>query len=467
MAHQAPAIVAATAALLAPVASATADPFEPDAHPPGPASYARLAAQMETHFREGVLRFWFPRSTDKAHGGFLPSFLDDGSPGPDNDKTIVFQSRMTWIAAQVVLRCPDLADDYRPIVEHGLAFLDTKMWDREFGGPFWQLDPTGTLRPGDAGEKHAYGIAFCIYAAAAARQATGSERALDLARRTFRWLDERAHDAAHGGYHEALLRDGTPILGPPPGARAATALLGTPHGFKSMNAHIHLLEAFTALHETWPDPLLTARLNEVFEIVRDRIAAPPGALHLYFAPDWRPVPGHDSYGHDVETAYLLLEAHHALKRDDEARTLAVARSLVDNPLAHGWDAELGGFYDYGSPLGHHCAKEKIWWTQAEGLNALLLMHERFGPETPKYYGAFLRQWAFIWNHQIDHARGEWFHTVAPSGEPERHHPKGSYWKTAYHNGRALLNAAETLRRLAGSPPATPRTTPSRSSPTSP
>lgn len=430
--------------------SPAAERLDPKDYPAGPASYLRLAGQMEHHFREGVLRFWFPRCIDRERGGFHPSFSNDGSPGSDDDRMIVFQSRMTWVAAQVVLRCPDLAEAYRPIVEHGVAGLDETMWDKVCGGPFWQVDAAGKLRAGDPGQKHAYGIAFCIYAAAAAHDATKSRRALDLAQRTFRWLDDHAHDAANGGYREALSRDGSPILEPPPGAKGATALLGTPHGFKSMNAHIHLLEAFTTLHATWPDPMLTARLNELFEIVRDRIAAPPGALHLYLSPEWRPVPGHDSYGHDIETAYLLLEAHHALKRPDEDRTLAVARSLVDNPLRHGWDTEHGGFYDYGSPLGMHCAKEKIWWTQAEGLNALLLMHERFGPETQKYYDAFLRQWAFIWNHQIDHECGEWFQTVSPDGEPERDRPKGSHWKAAYHNGRALLNAAEMLRRLSAS-----------------
>lgn len=444
--------------------AAAAEPMDPANYPAGPTSYLRLAGQMEKHFREGVLAFWFPRCVDRERGGFHPSFLNDGTRGTDDDRMIVFQSRMTWVAAQVVMRCPDLAEAYRPIVAHGVACLDEVMWDKEFGGPFWQVDASGKLRPGDPGRKHAYGIAFCIYAAAAAHEATGSGRALDLARRTFRWLDDHAHDAANGGYHEALRRDGTPILDPPPDATGATALLGTPHGFKSMNAHIHLLEALTGLRAVWPDPVLTARLNEVFEIVRDRIAAPPGALHLYFAPDWRPVPGHDSYGHDVETAYLLLEAHHALERQDADATLAVARSLVDNPLRHGWDKRHGGFYDFGSPLGQHCATEKIWWTQAEGLNALLLMHARFGAETPKYYDAFLRQWAFIWNHQIDHEHGEWFQTVSHDGAPERDRPKGSHWKSAYHNGRALLNAAETLRRLGASPPATPRRTPSPTPP---
>ncbi|HPA17158.1 MAG TPA: AGE family epimerase/isomerase [Verrucomicrobiae bacterium] len=441
-------IFAPLAFLFPTVVAPAAERLDPMQYPAGNTGYTLLAEQMEAHLRQGVLRFWFPRCVDREHGGFRPNFLDDGSPGTENDKTIVFQSRMTWVAAQVALRCPDLAEEFRPYAEHGVGFLAEKMWDKEFGGPFWQLDPTGHLRPGDPGDKHLYGVAFCIYAAAAARQAIGSERAMDLARSTFRWLDQHARDSDHGGYHETLARSGTPILSRPPNAKSEMGILGAPYGFKSMNAHIHLLEALTALHGVWPDPVVTARLNEVFEIVRDRIAVPPGALHLFFAPDWRPVPGLDSYGHDVETAYLLIEAHHALKREDGAKTLAIARSLVDNPLRHGWDHALGGFYDSGSPFGQNRSKDKIWWTQAEGLNALLLMHEHFGNETPKYYEAFLQQWAFIWNYQIDHTSGEWFQTVSPQGEPEHDRPKGSYWKAAYHNGRALLNVVETLRTMA-------------------
>ena len=45
--------------------------------------------------------------------------------------------------------------------------------------------------------------------------------------------------------------------------------------------------------------------------------------------------------------------------------------------------------------------DKEWWVQAEGLNALLLMHERYGKQNPVYFERFLQQWAFIKNHTID------------------------------------------------------------------
>lgn len=424
---------------------------EPAENRPVPETYRRLAAEVETHWTGEVLPAWFPRCVDEKHGGFSPHFLEDWSPGNQNQKTLVFQSRMTWVCAQVAMRYPALKA-YRDYTRHGLDFLEQVMWDKQEGGFFWGLDETGKITETYGTEKHVYGSAFSLYATSAAFQATGDSRALDLAKRSFTWLDRHAHDPVHGGYFEALTRTGRPILG----ARAAGTsgedarefdLIHTAYGYKSMNSHIHLLEALTALSRVWPDALVKARLREVFGLVRDKIAVEPGCLNLFFTPDWRSVPDHDSFGHDVETAYLLLEAAEALDQPDDRKTLAVARSLVDHALRWGWDERLGGFYDRGAAFSPAHGREKIWWTQAEGLNALLLMHQRFGDETPRYFNAMLKQWDFIRNYQVDHRHGEWYEKVSAEGVPPTGQAKGTIWKAAYHNGRALMNVSEMLRRL--------------------
>ena len=237
------------------------------------------------------------------------------------------------------------------------------MWDKQEGGFFWGLDESGKIKASYGGEKHAYGIAFALYGLSAAYEATGERRALDLARRTFAWLDRQAHDAANGGYYEALSRSGATIgssarAGARGGSARTTDLLGTVYGYKSMNSHIHLLEAMTALYRIWPDPLVEKRLRELFLVVRDKIAVEPGCLNLFFTPDWRPVPEHDSFGHDVETAYLLLEAAEALKEPDDAKTLTVARCLVDHALQWGWDERLGGFYDRGAAFARPAGERR-------------------------------------------------------------------------------------------------------------
>lgn len=427
-------------------AAATAE-FNIRGLPPHRQSYLRLADEIESHFQKNIVEYWFPRVVDRQFGGFRPHVLTDGAIGPNNDKTLVYQSRMTWVAAQIALREPSRADEFRGYVRHGIKLLREVLADRDHGGLYWGLDQSGKFKPDWRDEKHAYGIAFAIYAASAAYEATRDADALQLAKDTFRWFDRHAHDAEHGGYYEALSRRGEVLRHAPPGRQRD--LLGTPYGFKSMNSHIHLLEAVTALYEVWPDPLVEQRLGELLEVVRDKVAVEPGCLNLYFTPAWRPVPEHDSFGHDVETAYLLIEASAALGRKNDAATHRMARMLVDHALEYGWDARHGGFYDRGFAFGPAYATEKIWWTQAEGLNALLLMHRLHGGQTTRYWEAFLHQWEFIVRYQTDAEHGEWFESVSHDGRPKPGQAKATIWKAAYHNGRALMNTAAMLRQLAG------------------
>ena len=159
-----------------------------------------------------------------------------------------------------------------------------------------------------------------------------------------------------------------------------------------MNTHIHLLESFTELYQSWKDETLRQRIEELLTIIRDRISAAPGAMSLYFTNEWVALPGHDSYGHDVEAAYLMLEAEEVLGRGKQPATERMARLLVDHALAYGWDQSLGGFFREGTTHGPPEDRRKEWWAQAEGLNALLLMHEKYGQSTDTYFRAFRRQW---------------------------------------------------------------------------
>jgi mannobiose 2-epimerase len=277
----------------------------------------------------------------------------------------------------------------------------------------------------------------------AAFEAVHNQTDLEFAFRTANWLESTAHDIKNGGYYEALARDGKPIL-----TGTGGDFIGTKYGYKSMNSHIHLLEAFTELYRVGKRAGDRKRLEEVFRIVRDRVYVEPGCLNLFFTPDWRPVPDHDSFGHDVETGYLLVEASAALGKPDDVKTWTVARRLIDHSLELGWDNRNGGFYDKGSAFAPATHKAKIWWTQAEGLNALLMMHEKFGKETPRYWQAFEKQWAFIRDKQTDSRNGGWFSEVTETGERIPGREKSNAWTDPYHQGRALLNVTATLKRLA-------------------
>ena len=416
--------------------------------PPNRQVYLKLADEVEAMLRQDVLDVWFPRTVDNQRGGFNSRFSRDWKPLASEGKFSVFQGRMTWISSQVAMRHPELKAQFLPIAEHGLDFLQNVLWDKEYGGFFWGIGDDGRISDSFGDRKELYGESFGLYGAAAAYQATHDPRALKLAQEEFHWMEAHAHDNKNGGYFELLTREGQPVEADPVDLAAHRGPNGSfPAGYKSMNTHIHLLEALSQLYEVWKDETVRKRLEEMLAIVRDRICVDPGVMNLYFTNEWKPIPDHDSYGHDVETAYLMLEAEDSLGVAHDPRTERMAKMLVDHALVYGWDEEHGGFYEEGTTFGKPEDTRKEWWVEMEGLNSLLLMHEKYGSQTDVYFAAFQKQWNFIKTYQADAQFHGIFPVVAADGtaiETE----KGSNWKAAYHDGRALMNVGERLRRMA-------------------
>jgi len=170
-------------------------------------------------------------------------------------------------------------------------------------------------------------------------------------------------------------------------------------------------------------------------------------MNLYFTVEWQPISDHDSYGHDIETAFLMLESDELLNGTADPKTERMAKLLVDHALANGWDEIHGGFYREGTTFGLPEDKRKEWWVQFEGLNSLLLMHQRYGHETDVYFNPFLKQWEFIKKHQVDKEFGGIFDTVESDGTV-MDHTKSRIWKECYHETRTLLNTIARLEALA-------------------
>jgi len=415
-----------------------------------PEAYLNLSKEVNATLDRDVLGVWFPRALDTQRGGFFSNFSHEWKPFGTESKYSVFQGRMTWICSQIVRRRPELKQQYVPCVKHGVDYLTGPLWDKEKGGFFWGLSEKGEISPFYSDGKQLYGMSFALYGLAAAYESTNDPRALEYAQKGFHWIEEHAHDSKNGGYFEYLTRDGRPFEAhPETGVLELAPVSGFPVGYKSMNTHIHLLESFAQLYRVWKDDLLRQRLGQLLVLVRDKICVEPGMMNLYFTDTWQPLPGHDSYGHDVETAYLMLEAEETLANGHDPRTERMARMLVDHALHYGWDQKFGGFYQEGSATGSAELTIKEWWVQFEGLNALLLMHELYGAQTDVYFKAFQLQWNFIQQYQVDSTFHGVYESVAADGRPTAD-LKGSIWKAAYHDGRALLNVSERLNRLAES-----------------
>ena len=412
-------------------------------------SYLRLAAEIETSLQNDDLKKFFPAAIDPA-GGFFENFSQNWTHRtPDTTRSVVYQSRLTWLAAQAAMRYPDLRDPYLAYVRHGAQFLIENQWDKTAGGFWWSVNTDGTPTQPD---KHIYGHGFAIYALAAAYQATHDPQDLDFAKQAFQWMESHAHDSINGGYFEQLRADGSHLKPSPTDNPRATDVLGAKPGQKTMNAHIHLLEALTGLLQVWPDDLVKKRTEEVYQIGLTKIYADPGYLHQYFAEDWTPTTSRDSYGHDIETAYLFAEAASALGKPDDPLCWNVGKNIVDHCLAVAYDPQSHSLNSEGSIDGTgQIDKSRVWWVEAESLNALLLMHERFGKSDTRYWNAFTNQWSFIQSHQIDPTNGGWYNTLTPNDTPLRSKlNKTDAWTEGYHQGRTHALGHRTSEKISDS-----------------
>ena len=401
---------------------------------------ADLISRLDYACREN-LDVRYPAMIDTEHGGFIENYDSKWQPLKEQKKFIVSQARSLWLASEAFSMYPE-KKEYRTAAEAGFRFLKDHMWDQEYGGFYWQLSREGKIMPAPEDGKHVYGISFGIYGCAAYSRIFSDKESLELARRTFEWLDTNSHDGKNGGYFEVLDRKGVPVLDND--KNAGQNMIDGFIGYKTMNAHIHLMESFTELYRIWPDRKLESRLRELFSIIKKNIVSPTGGMHLFFTPDWKPLPGHDSYGHDVETAYLLLETAEVLGMKDEPETLKLAKKMVDNAIDFAWDAEKGGLAEEGEAYRKARDSKKVWWTQAEFLNALLLMDKKFPDDPRGYYALFKKQWQYIDDYLIDHHYKGWYQYGLDSGG-KIDDPKSSAWFCGYHNGRALMNCIRMMR----------------------
>ena len=417
----------------------------------------RLTTALKNAAKQELLEKWYPMAVDNEDGGFYSDITYDFQMGENQDKMIVTQARHVWVNSVAAMRY-SRERGYLKYATHGFEFLRDKMWDQKHGGFYTLVTKKGERIPRENEEKTAYGNAFAIYGLSAYYEASGNEEALDLAKKTFYWLEEHSHDSIYKGYYQSLALDGTPIR------RTADFPSTSEAGYKDQNSSIHLLEALTELYHVWPDALVKTRLEELFLLVRDTIVNEDHYMNLFFTKDWKPVTfnatsrenikkhyylDHVSFGHDVETAYLLLEASEALGRTDTEITLKKGKAMVDHSLATGFDNDLGGFYDggyyfEGADTLEIVNDDKNWWSQAEGLNTLLLMQSYFPEDELHYRGYFDKLLKYVQTYIMDTEHGGWYEWGIDKRPETKTALKGQIWKATYHNYRALINCIDRL-----------------------
>jgi len=385
-----------------------------------------LAARLEK-LSEGVMGFWLEHGPDREHGGFHGTLDREGRPIEPTDKGLIQQARhlfslSTWY--EMVDKKPEV----KALAEGQARFLLDHFRDPASSEFVLTVSREGTVKNP---ARVLYAQSFAIYALVEYARVFGDQKAGEAALACFRSIDG-AHDATHGGYFRQ---------NDPPWLTAGAA--------KETNTHLHLLEAFTALAAHSGDPQVKARLAELFDLFLTRIVQQDGYAALDFTMDFSPFgPKKVSYGHDLETSWLLFEAAKILERTSDPVARGVILTLGHNSSVWGYDAERGGYFDGGLPHGAVTQPNKIWWVQAEAMPSLVRLFEL--THKTEYLDRLDGTIRWIEEHQQDREFGEWYWGILPdlSLDPERGAHKGSEWKSSYHQIRGLLYGVAWLRGMA-------------------
>jgi len=393
-----------------------------------------LRQKVEAEVYGDILPFWLQHALDEEHGGFRGRIANDLTIDAHAGKGLILNARILWTFAKAFHVRRDAA--YLAAAQRAYEYLGRYFVDRDFGGVYWMLDVEG--RPLDT-KKRFYGQAFSVYALAEYFHATGDNEALALALRLVEQIELHGHDNSRGGYFETCERDWTLATD----QRLSEVDMDEK---RSMNTHLHLLEAYATLLRYHEDARVRLRLRELIGIFLDRIIHPISQHSiLFFDEEWKPRSKKISFGHDIETSWLLCEAAEVL--GDTAllgRVREVAVEMAEAVYAQGFDVDGGLLYE-ADPTGI-IDTDKHWWPQAEAVVGLINAYQISGERT--FLEAARKSWEFIEKFIVDHEHGEWFWLVSKAGVPDAGQDKVGPWKCPYHNSRACFEVMERCGKLA-------------------
>ena len=386
-----------------------------------------MKEEVAKHLTENIIPFW-KALRDDTYGGYYGYMDYNLNVDKTAEKGCILNSRITWFFADayILLKDETLLDEAR----HGYEFLRDHCIDKENGGIFWSMTYDG--KPLDT-TKHTYNQAFCIYAFSSYYDASGDEEAIKLAKELQLLIESKCTDAV--GYLEAFTKDFQPESNEKLSENGVLVE-------KTMNTLLHVFEAYTEFYRVSHDEEVGERLKWIMDVFADKVYNPKlKRQEVFFDKNYNTIIDLYSYGHDIETAWLmdrgvevLGDAHYKEKMSPITETLA------ENVYAVAFD---------GHSLANECCKgevndHRIWWVQAETVIGFLNEYQKH-PQKENFLEASEAEWEFIKEHVIDKRNGsEWFWEVHPDGSPIADRPIVEPWKCPYHNGRMCM---EVIRRL--------------------
>jgi mannobiose 2-epimerase len=201
------------------------------------------------------------------------------------------------------------------------------------------------------------------------------------------------------------------------------------------------MEAYTNLYRVWPDSSVGNRLKKLVGIFLDRIIDPKTShLICFMDKNWNRTSGLDSYGHDIESSWLLNEAAGLLNDKQLIEKVKGKSLIIANAAAEGLQPDGSMIYEKDK-LNGKINFERSWWVQAETVVGFLNAYEM--THNQQYLEKSLRCWNYTKDHMVDNKNGGWFSSVSESGKPGNG-DKGGFWVCPYHNSRMCMELLERI-----------------------
>ena len=392
--------------------------------------------EIEHEFRS-ILSFWANNTIDEQYGGFYGSVDHHNTVDILAPKGSVLNSRILWTFSAAWSFTHH--QSYLKIATRAYEYIVTHFLDQEMGGVYWSVDHAG--HPFDV-KKQVYAQAFALYAFCEYYRATGDENVKGRAIELYTLIERFGYDKEREGYFEAFTREWQEIADLRLSAKDANEK-------KSMNTHLHVLEAYTNLYRIWPDDGLRKQITRLVNNFLDHIIHPI-TYHqvLFFDENWHAKSTIVSFGHDIEAAWLLAEAADIVSDPDLIIRVKKTSLQMAYAAARGLDGDGGMWYEQDSATSHW-VKEKHWWPQAEAMVGFFHAWQVSGDNT--FLQHTLHNWEFIKQYIIDAELGEWrWGVLNEASGADRTimswEDKAGLWKCPYHNGRACL---ELMKRIDG------------------
>jgi cellobiose epimerase len=387
-----------------------------------------LKAEVKEELVNNILPFWSEKMIDSRDGGFYGRIDGSGRVYNDADKGCVLNARILWSFSSAfrILKNPD----YLKTAERSKDYFLNHFFDKEFGGVFWLLNHKGEMRNG---KKQIYAQAFAIYGLTEYYRITNDKTCLENAVDLFRLIEKYSYDTRLDGYFESFSREWGILDDLRLSAKDANEK-------KTMNTHLHVLEAYTNLYRIWKDDTLKKQLHRLIYVFADKIVNNQTFnLNMFFDEVWNDKTDLVSYGHNIESSWLIYEAAMVLGDETLIRKVKKICLRIAEASREGIMSDGSMIYEKFFKSGH-IDSDRHWWVQAETVVGFLNAYTLSGKK--EYLDLSLAAWKFISTHLVDRQNGEWYWSVDKNLQPNLKEDKAGFWKCPYHNSRMSLEIIE-------------------------